>query len=407
MSRRKRIVFAVVTLLLFLTIVELLARAAFAYFGRYGGWGYPEITDDYRPYIGVAYKPGGTGRDRYGFRLDNNDDPRRDLSTKDICEFRVFLLGGSTVDGRNLKNIDETLAARLELLLNGQSNSGIVYSVINAGKGGYLSIQSLMLHAFYINYSLQPDFVIYLNGSNDSVGSPKVWPTGHFSVVQDNIHSSVEKSFIRMNASAKFRGWLNSVLRGLADHSAFVFIVHKTINDPNAWRRWVLDKEILKDERLEMVEWVERHVRRYIYNVKLALALGNSDTGVAYFFQPTVLEYMKEWLSEQESPLLDSSDFTTDFHGYPRIDSKQLYYFRVREEIQKMNAEQNLEYSKAVDLSSIFDRKSVDESYFADHVHYLPIARSILVEKIEEIIKPMLEKQIRNNSVFDDCMSRS
>ena len=101
-----------------------------------------------------------------------------DLTEKDVCEFRIFMLGGSTVDGRQLNGVDDSLPARLERLLNEQSSSGAIFSVINAGKGGFILVQSLMQHAFYINYSLKPDLIVHLSGSNDSVGTNIVWPAG-------------------------------------------------------------------------------------------------------------------------------------------------------------------------------------------------------------------------------------
>jgi hypothetical protein len=410
MSQSKNITFGVIAILLGLLTIELLTRGAFYVFGRYGDWGYPANANVYRPYIGVAYQPYEGGKDRYGFLLDSNDDPQRDLTRKDVCEFRVFVLGGSTVVGRALKQIygldaiDDALPARLERLLNEQSSSGIVFSVINAGKGGYISVQSLLQHAFYIKYSLQPDYVLHFDGSNDSVGHPNVWPKGKYPGIRDNIHRYPEDVFSHLNAMTGIRGSLNALLLNLSEYSAFIFALHKTINDPDAWARLFLNKDDFKDSEFGMEEWVERHVNRYIYNVRLATRLGDRDTGVAYFFQPTLLPYMEQWMSSDELPFLDRSDYATEFHGYPLMESKQHYYFRVREEFKNLVTKNQFEFSIISDLSRLFDNESPAE-YFHDHVHYLPRGRAIISKEIAAIIKPNIQKQIRLNHRFRQCLT--
>ena len=207
----------------------------------------------------------------------------------------MFILGGSTVRGRQLTINDDSLPARLEKLLNEQSPAGIVYSVINAGKGGYISVQSLLQHAFYIKYSLQPDFVVHFDGSNDWLGYPKYWTKGKYPGIGNNIHSHSEDIFSDINNITGLKGSLNAVLRNLTNYSAFMFALHKTINDSDAWVRLVRDQDVLKDDQIGLAEWVERHVSRYIYNVKLAIGLGDQNTGVAYFLQPTMLVSMEKW----------------------------------------------------------------------------------------------------------------
>ena len=284
MSKSRNTLFAVITVLLGLLAIELITRGAFDFFGRYGEWGYRKYDYAHRPYIGVAYHPSKDGRDRYGFTLDS---------------------------------IDETLPARLERLLNEQTPSGIVYQVINAGKGGYISVQSLLQHAFYIKYSLQPDYVVHFDGSNDSVGHPIVWPEGKYPGIRDNLHWYSENVYSNINNMTEFKGLLNTLLMKLTNYSAFMFALHKTINDPESWTRLVLDKDVLKDDQNGMTEWVERHVNRYIYNVNLATRLGDRNTGVAYFFQPTMLLSMEQWLTPRERDFLSPDDYATEFHGYP------------------------------------------------------------------------------------------
>ena len=128
-ERTKKYLFGVITPLLGLLVIELLTRGAFNLFGRYNDWGYAASSNLHRPYIGFAYKPYETGRDRYAFKLDSNDYLHRDLTEKEACEFRIFMLGGSTVDGRHLNGVDDPLPARLERRLNDQLSFNVGFSL--------------------------------------------------------------------------------------------------------------------------------------------------------------------------------------------------------------------------------------------------------------------------------------
>jgi len=403
-KRKKHSMFIVIASLLGLLVMELLARGAFNLFGRYDGWGYTTGSNVYRPYIGFASKPYESGRDRYAFKLDSNDDLHRDLTEKDVCEYRIFMLGGSTVDGRQLNSVDDTLPARIEQLLNEQASSNSTFSVINGGKGGFISVQSLMQHAFYINYSLKPDFIIHFSGSNDSVGSDLVWPAGKISGVEDNLHRYAERVSLNVNNMTSFYGLFNATFRKLADYSAVVFLVHKTMNDPNSWARWIDDTAVLKDDQFGMVEWVEKHVRRYIFNVELSANLADDQIPVVHFFQPTLLPYMEPWLSPKEKQYLKQGlDSSESFHGYDRRDAKQHYYFRIREEFKRLSDSNNFRFATVYDMSSLFDNKSPAKTYFGDHVHYLSEGRAVIAKEIGKLILPIIQGQIRSTRRFRDC----
>ncbi len=411
MGKSKTLLFAVITIFIAFMLLELLTRTAFYFFGRWDNWGYTQYEYVYRPYIGYAYQPYEGGRDRYGFTLHSNDDSQRDLRHKDVCQFRVFMLGGSTVLGRHLENKEDTLPARLERLLNQRpSSAGIDISVINAGKPAFISVQTLLEHALYIKYSLQPDYVVHFDGSNDSVGQPKYWPKGRYPGIRDNLHRYTEDFFWKLNDITSLRGSMNALLRNLASYSAFMFVLHKTLNDPSAWLRQIADKDVLtpsaderKGDEVAMNEWVQRHVSRYIYNVDLATRLGDHRTGVAYFLQPTMLSEMEPFLTDREKDFLHPDNYATDFHGYPKRDSKQIYYSLVRKEFEKLISGNNSEYVIISDLSRLFDKKSPDEAYFGDYVHYLPTGRAIIAREIERIIWPKIREQIDGDSRFQEC----
>jgi hypothetical protein len=152
-----------------------------------------------------------------------------------------------------------------------------------------------------------------------------------------------------------------------------------------------------------MNEWVQRHVSRYIYNVDLAMRLGDHRTGVAYFLQPTMLPEMEPLLTDREKDFLHPDNYATDFHGYPKRDGKQIYYSLVRKEFEKLISGNNSEYVTISDLSRLFDKKNPDEAYFGDYVHYLPTGRAIIAREIERIIWPKIWEQIDGDSRFQEC----
>jgi len=417
MKRKRYGLFGLITIVGSLLLIELLTRGAFTVFGKYDSWGYPKYIYQYRPYIGYGYVPFEDGRDRYGYTLDSNDDQHRDLSSKDKCEFRIFMLGGSTVLGRHLDSEDDTLPARLEIILNKEMPTDIKYQVINAGKPAYISIQNLLEHALYIRYSLQPDYIIHFQGSNDSVGHPKYWPNKEFSGLEDNVSAYHEEFFIKGNATANLKDSLNAVFRHLSDYSAFVFALHKTVNDPKVWLRYIRKVDVIKsdedvavdrnDQGFSMTQWVEKHVSRFIYNVRLTTMLADKDTGVSYILQPTMLLYMKPWLTEREKDFLAPDNYVTEFHGYPKADSKQLFYFKVRKEFADIKTQNDSGHVVIEDMSKLFDGKPRDEAYFGDYVHYLPRGRDVIAPKIAKTIRPSIDLQINNSLRLNECLSKS
>ena len=115
-------------------------------------------------------------------------------------------------------------------------------------------------------------------------------------------------------------------------------------------------------------------------------------------------------MTPTQMDLLDRSDYVTEFHGYPLMDSKQLYYFRVRQEFEKLITNNDSEFVTIADLSRLFDHKSPGE-YFQvsppDAVHYLPKGKDIVTPAIAKIIQPNIEKQIQNDPYFNQCFVES
>jgi len=397
------VLFSFILFCLGILILELSIRAAFSVTGRYSDFGYSEESKKFSPYVGVANRK-ETGRDKYGFRLSSKEKIDRNLEDK-VCEFRVFVLGGSTVDGKAEGTIDETLPARLQSLLDERIRpEGYEIAVINAGVGGYVSYQSLMQDIMYIRYSLHPDLIIYFDGSNDSVGNNNVSPKSEFPGVNDNLHRVTENLFSSANKADSTLGLLDSLLRVWANHSALVFLMHKSINDPQSWVRWYARSAVLNDPDDQLNSLIERHVNRYMFNVSIALGLANSEVPVAYFLQPALLKDMYDVMSASEKKYFQSgTDNSEAFYGYDRGVAKQLFYDRAREEFARVKSANNNEFAIVEDLSRLFEKKTARDTLFVDHVHYSNEGRQIIAKEIFDLVSAMIEVKLSMVDLHNSC----
>ena len=382
-KRKKNTLVAVIASLLVLLVMELLTRGAFNLFGRYEGWGYSTGSNVYRPYIGFASRSYESGRDRYAFKLDSNDDLHRDLTEKDVCEFRIFMLGGSTVEGRFLSNRDDTLAARLETLLK-REHPSINFQVINAGEGSYFSVQELISHLLYIGPSGQPNHIIYFNGSNDF----SLWPRNELPGLGGNMNSHTNQLFKRAKSINTIKGAINLLFQRLSNWSAIIYTMHKSVNYPATIKKLTN----LGNKKISLDEWIKKHLDRYFYNISLALNAANKNVPVSYFFQPTLLPETPA--SEKELTFMKEYFQPNGFHGYNYFDSKQKFYTRARSMIKNLKKSKENPFADIHDLSLLFFSKKNDLTVFSDHVHYLPISRKIISNSIVEIIEPKLKKQL-------------
>ena len=98
--------------------------------------------------------------DSYGFNLDGKRHAKN-LEKKEKNEIRIFIVGGSTVQGRALLDKNDPISARLEKKLNENKITKKIFFVINAGTTSFISAQELSLIQNRIIYALKPDLIIY------------------------------------------------------------------------------------------------------------------------------------------------------------------------------------------------------------------------------------------------------
>jgi hypothetical protein len=209
---KKGLLLIAITLVLLVTI-ELMFRVAYFVVNRPIGTGTNYST--YLPIIGYRNKPysnhGIQTFDRYGLPL-NEPHQERDLLKKPDDEFRVIMLGGSTVEGRFLTSSTDTLPARLERSIQKMFNDngiGLKTSVINGGTSGYFSGQELASFIYQF-LSTKPDMVVFFNGIND------------FTVYGNNKSSAYDLfEHNYNNVQSKFFDSYNRFFYGIGHHVRF------------------------------------------------------------------------------------------------------------------------------------------------------------------------------------------
>jgi hypothetical protein len=401
------IIFTIVLLL----ILEFLARGTFYLYDK--EWGYPSKNFTYLPYLTFFNSPLRkqistpntspfflkdkystiTATDKYGFALDSNDNPDRDLSRKSECQYRVFMLGGSTVDGRFLSSEDDTLAARLENLLK-EEHPDINFQVINAGAGAHYSAQEVALHLFYIGPSSLPNHIIYFDGSNDFL----MWPRDELPGLGGNMHPYTNQLFRRAKSINTMTGAFNLLFQRLSNWSAIIYALHKGTNYPAKLQRLLGMKD--RGNRIGPDEWISRHLDRYFYNMGLALNAANENTLVSYFLQPTLLPETPA--SQEELVFMKDHSLPNGFHGYNYFDNKQKFFTRARSMFQDLKKSKEKPYTGIHDLSLLFSSKKNDETVFGDHVHYLPRGREVISKAIFDAIEPQLKEKL-SSYPFINC----
>jgi hypothetical protein len=160
--RFRGVVFRVAALLLGLAplvVFEIVARVA--------GWGLPEAYDD--PFVGFSavrplFVPTADGS-RYEIARNRLSHFRPDgfAHPKPAGEFRIFVLGGSTVQGRPY-SIETSFTSWLELSLEAADPSR-PWQVVNCGGVSYATYRLAPILDEVLGY--QPDLIVFYEGHNE------------------------------------------------------------------------------------------------------------------------------------------------------------------------------------------------------------------------------------------------
>mgnify|MGYP001258368019 CR=1 FL=1 len=360
--------------------------------GRYdyltGYYNYPNQNEKNKD----SYKQ---ATDEYGFNLDGIRLKNADLSVKNKCEYRLFIVGGSTTQGRSLINRQDPLSARIETLLNKfYKSEKINFIVINTGSTSFLSSQELALIQYKILYSLKPDHIIVFNGTNDfsmPLGNKIINANSHY--FQREFQSNFQKA--SRNIFYFFDDFLKKNL-------SLYFATKKIIENPKIILPFIKsDKK--KNKFYQNLDTVENHVQRYFFNINIMSKISTKETPISVFFQPTMLPENKNNLSNHDLKIYNN--FLKSKYNYwgdkDYFSSKQTYYEKMREGISNFEKKNHFNnYFQLKDLSKIF-YEIKNQDFYSDYVHYLPSSRQIISENIFNAINTLIKEKIISD--YSDC----
>ncbi len=374
----KKISFVILFNLILLVLVELTVRFVLDYlnlpkFYKVSGidsnrydflTGYSSLPNQKETIFKKNYRQ---ATDRYGFNLDGKRHPG-DLEKKEKNEFRIFILGGSTVQGEALINKNDPISARLEKKLNENKVIKKKFFVINAGTSGFMSAQELSLIQNRILYAFKPDLIIVLNGTNDAVATPSkdfyLSNSHHF---QRNFQKNVN------NQSKSFFYFIDDLFsKNISTYFLFKKIVEKTTGI------FLFDKENRKFiETSKENPMTEEKEYRYYHNIKILSQLSSKTVPIVVYLQPQMLPRNFNYLSKNDKAIYVEQKKTDPNY----FNNKQEFYDKISNDIKKyeMLNSQNFIFN---DLSELLSKNEKKEAFYSDYAHYTAISREIISERI-------------------------
>lgn len=359
----------------------------------------------YLPYVGYFREPGsmastGLRADKHGFLLNSNDE-KRDLTIKKPNEYRVFILGGSTVAGglNRIGTLTAQLQTRLTRLFEARSVP-VKPQVINAGVDGYFSAQQFLMFNFII-LPLKPDYVIIFDGTNDFI----VWGDydhPSFNLLQNNYHDYQAEFLENYNNAFSVGGIAALVAKELGNYSAAMDFGYKLVSRSDRFQQ-ILKTKIKGSDSFQSVitEFMPQHVDRYSKNIRSTLAISIAhQVPVTYVLQPTMLG--EERLSPLERGIMNG--LTTKWHNVDYFRAKRIFYRNSREMFENFRIEFGKSPSVTIsDLSRLFTDKPDKISTFVDHIHYSTEGRRRIVDALFSVVKePILKHALERSATVSN-----
>ncbi|MFB0533941.1 MAG: hypothetical protein ACETWR_03050 [Anaerolineae bacterium] len=267
------------------------------------------------------------------------------LIPKATDEFRVFMLGGSTVF---MGNPPIAVLLEEEFKRNGFQN----VKVYNFGVVSSVSGIELSQIVFEIS-ELEPDLVVMYNGGNDIL-HPWSWdprPGYPFNFIAYESNPLLE-SDVRSYPSVALFAYGSNIFRYLFP-SYFI-------------KKFVPLEQLREETRWKSEEWKAEIARIYVENLVKADKI-SSSFGAEFiaFFQPLI--YFKSPLSVEEEQLIDS-----DEKNYA-IDIQK----RILSEIEEVKTSSSV---KIIDLSTIYEGTS--QQVFTDSIHTRQQSRIVVAQEM-------------------------
>ena len=391
----KKLLLSAVTLVVMLAALELVARL----YQRKVVAAYPGVPDDiaehfktfqewlpwnlelgqvrdytapfetnYQPFTVIGLKP------NYHFKIKNIETKTNSLGFRHDGElvtpkpkdtFRIFLLGGSTVQG--IYNKDWTIEQWLTPMLSGVW-PGKNVEVVNAGVGGYYSQNEIALLQTKI-IDLEPDLVVIYDGYNDMQygAQPGYEKRGGPSLTG-------EKTLLDSLVNYPSLGLLATyTAKYLAHESAFVKIMYRLITKSNAPTTYPTDASV-----------DEKAIETYVGNVKLMKAtLETQGIRGVIAFQPQ-LSYCKDKPSAYEQSIFS---YMKEHNDTNWREVSQEVWPRVGKLIDNIP---DSALVKTRDISCLF--KDSSDTDYVDSIHATPEGYKKIAATLADIIKKDLAR---------------
>ncbi len=303
--------------------------------------------------------------DRYGF-IHNGQDS--EIKTED---YTVFILGGSTVEGRGASSNSQTICAQLEIMLSKKIDTDRPIRVINAGRVGFNAYQEFLLLSSRLVQDFSPDLVVSLDGRNDAYylvdrmgeGWKPNWQP-YYDELEHKVNSVMQRPLV---------GAFRLLASALADYLTLDDGIRRLVAPPVTYDSTEVPAEI-----------VGRGVRSYL----TALELCKTNAGMYGFdflavLQPVLLPRMKISASQAEREMVKRFLNSYSRAGYyvPYIDS---FYKRAVADAR--------EYQWFHDMSGLFENNG--ETLYYDSCHYNDGGNRLIARRLAEIIAPVIAARL-------------
>ncbi|MFZ2025051.1 MAG: hypothetical protein WAV51_02115 [Microgenomates group bacterium] len=311
------------------------------------------IKNEYRatdlswtPYPYIMFK----GKKNEGINNEGGYKGPYPVTPKPIDEYRIFVLGGSTVYFGD-PTIPELLTQ--EFQNNGYTN----VRVYNFSYTSAVSSQELMTIVTEIS-ELEPDLIVQYDGAND-IDHPLYYdprpgyPFNYF-VYETNPLINPEK----------LPTW-----KYIVGTNAIVKFIYQTYF-PHAYQNFLLPKENLRSEvGYNTDPWKQQVANIYIQNVMKAQKIASVfDSEYIAFFQPTI--FNKRMLTRDELKIIPQEE----------ID----YFIEVQDLIKNGMSSDTTQNIQFVDLTDIFD--SYETTVFEDKIHVYQEYNTVIANRMFEVI---------------------
>ena len=318
-------------------------------------WQRGENILEYDPFYFYKYKPfvinqvhgypDKLGTDKYGFIY--NFDKNREIQSNKI---NIFILGGSTIEGRGSSSNSFTIPSNLQKCLQVNFDKNI--NVINAGYSGFTVLQQINLYKYFIetNFEKKINYIIFFDGFNDAFYSIT---SESFGVEGSNYYKY--KQF--MNESSNLSYVLNKRLSELSG----IYLLFKKIfkiNKKNNFHN--LDKSNISKNTFDLSILINEFNEH----------INDRGIGFMHIIQPYLSDEIKDQTNEEKNLIINYTD---------RMQFDKKLYFEYLSNFFSHYVNQNKK-NNSYDYRNLFLKEK--RTIYFDTVHYNDLGNKIIAEKI-------------------------